>query len=86
MKRTDIYARARLILKDNPQFSIKEIPEIIPITLLCKDMRLNYSTLSKRILDPNGFTIKDIKSFSRLLNLETLETITIFTSPQTTQD
>jgi hypothetical protein len=49
---------------------MRDIPSIVPITVLTVDMKLNYSTLSKHLLDPALFTLKDVYRLAMLIRIE----------------
>jgi hypothetical protein len=49
---------------------MRDLQGIVPITVLCKDMKLNYNTLSKRLLDPSRFTVMDINRLSKLTGVD----------------
>jgi hypothetical protein len=40
--------------------SAREFVSIIQITKLCQALKLNYNTLTKRLLDPKQLTVNDI--------------------------
>jgi hypothetical protein len=73
LKKPNYYSTLRTALKDGTLESIRDIQEIVPITVLTVDMRLNYNTLSKRLLDPSMFTMEDIHRLAFLIGIDSTE-------------
>ena len=70
MKKPSYYSIVKSAIEEDTLPSIRDIQDIIPITILTQDMRINYNTLSKRLLDPSQFTMEDIGRLSRLIGIE----------------
>lgn len=73
MKKPNHYQHLKTALENGTLESIREIQHIVPITTLTQDMKLNYNTLSKRLLDPARFTMGDIYRMSMLIGIEAPE-------------
>ncbi|HTJ10600.1 MAG TPA: hypothetical protein VL547_01180 [Dinghuibacter sp.] len=70
MKKPSYYSIVKTAIEEDSLPSIRSIQDIIPITVLTQDMRINYNTLSKRLLDPAQFTMEDINRLSRLIGVD----------------
>jgi hypothetical protein len=64
------YAILKAALEAGSLESIKDITTIMPITFLCEDMDRNYNTLSKRLLAPGRFTVKDVLQLATLIGIK----------------
>jgi hypothetical protein len=69
MKKPNPYTRLKFAIKNGNIDSVRDFQRFVPITVLTKDMELNYNTLSKRLLDPAQFTIEDIYRLSILMKM-----------------
>lgn len=49
---------------------MREITDIIPVTVLLADMGLNYNTITRRLLDPGTFTMNNVKKLAALAGVE----------------
>lgn len=70
MKRPTYYSIAKAAIEEDSLPTIRSIQEIIPITVLTQDMRINYNTLSKRLLDPAQFTMEDVNKMAHLIGVD----------------
>lgn len=70
MKNAKQYAIAKAAIEAGSLDSMRDLQRIVPITELCIDMKLNYNTLSKRLLDPSRFTVMDIKRLAKLTGVD----------------
>jgi hypothetical protein len=70
IKKAQQYGILKVAIESGRLELMKDIPSIVPITVLTVDMKLNYSTLSKRLLDPARFTVKDIYRLAALIGIE----------------
>jgi hypothetical protein len=70
VRRSNQYAILKAALESGTIEAIKDIQQIVPITVLTDDMELNYNTLSKRLLDPARFTVADISRLSTLVGVD----------------
>ncbi len=68
MKKPSPYTLLRAAIKKG-NIDTRDIQRFVPITVLTKDMQLNYNTLSKRLLDPSQFTVGDVYMLSILLRM-----------------
>ncbi|TDW97151.1 hypothetical protein [Dinghuibacter silviterrae] len=66
MKQTNHYRLLKTALDNGTLGPIRNITRIVPVTVLTRDMRLNYNTTSKRLLDPGKLTATDILRLSKL--------------------
>ena len=66
MSKPNHYHALKAVLEAGTLASIRDISLIVPITTLTRDMKLNYNTISKRILDPARFTVADIYRLAKL--------------------
>jgi hypothetical protein len=73
LKKPNHYQTLKAALEDGTIESIREIQHIVPITTLTQDMKLNYNTLSKRLLDPARFTMGDVHRLSLLIGIDAAE-------------
>lgn len=73
MKKPNHYQHLKTALENDTLESIREIQHIVPITTLTQDMKLNYNTLSKRLLDPTRFTVGDVYRLSMLIGIDAPE-------------
>jgi hypothetical protein len=70
IKKTQQYGILKAAIEAGRLELMKDIQSIVPITMLTGDVELNYSTLSKRLLDPARFTVKDIYRLVALIGIE----------------
>ena len=47
----------------------KEIFEIIPRTVVCQDMGMNYQTFTRKVSSPDTFTLREIIFMSQLFEV-----------------
>lgn len=73
MKKPNYYTVLKAALENGSLESIRDIQQIVPITVLTQDMQLNYNTLSKRLLDPSRFTMSDIHRLAGLIGIDSSE-------------
>lgn len=66
MKKPKCYNVLKAALEAGTLASVRDISNIVPITVLTRDMRINYNTLSKRLLDPSRLTLADISRLAKL--------------------
>jgi hypothetical protein len=66
MKKPNYYSVLKVALESGTLASVRDISNIVPITILTRDMRINYNTLSKRLLDPSRLTVADIERLAKL--------------------
>jgi hypothetical protein len=66
MKKPNYYNVLKVALESGTLASVRDISNIVPITILTRDMRINYNTLSKRLLDPSRLTVADIERLAKL--------------------
>jgi hypothetical protein len=66
MKKPKCYNVLKAALEGGTLASVRDISNIVPITVLTRDMRINYNTLSKRLLDPSRLTLADISRLAKL--------------------
>lgn len=70
LKRSNQYAILKAAWESGSLETLRDIQQIVPITVLTEDMKLNYNTLSKRLLDPARFTVRDVYRLAALIGLE----------------
>jgi hypothetical protein len=68
MKKPSPYTLLRAAIKKD-KIDTMDIQRFVAITVLTKDMEMNYNTLSKRLLDPSQFTVGDVYRLSILLRM-----------------
>lgn len=73
MKKPNHYSVLKAAIENGTLESIRDIQDIVPITILTQDMRINYNTLSKRLLDPAQFTMSDIHRLAALTGMDSAE-------------
>jgi len=49
--------------------SFKEIFEIIPRTVVCQDMGMNYQTFTRKVALPDTFTLRELIFMSQLFDI-----------------
>ncbi|WEK34159.1 MAG: hypothetical protein P0Y53_16850 [Candidatus Pseudobacter hemicellulosilyticus] len=52
--------------------SFQDIFDILPKSILSRDLRLNYSRLVKRVHNPNLFTLREIRQMAELIEVDGL--------------
>ena len=55
--------------------SFAKIFEIIPKTVVARDLGMNASTLGKKLLQPEHFTLDELRRIARLCNVPNAEVI-----------
>ncbi|TDW99733.1 hypothetical protein [Dinghuibacter silviterrae] len=75
MKQPDCYRILRAAFEGDELRRVRDIPHIVPVTILTRDMGLNYNTLSKRLLDPSRFTAADILRLSGLVGVKPIDVL-----------
>ncbi|TDX02198.1 hypothetical protein [Dinghuibacter silviterrae] len=70
MRQPNYYRVLKTALDNGTLGPIRNITRFVPVTVLTKDMRLNYNTVSKRLLDPGRLTAIDIMRLSKLVGVE----------------
>jgi hypothetical protein len=70
MEEPKYYRILKAALRDGSLEYVRDIPKIVPVTVLAQDMRLNYNTISKRLLDPCQFTMTDIRRLADLVKMD----------------
>lgn len=73
MKKPNHYSVLKAAIENGTLESVRDIQLIVPITTLTQDMRLNYNTLSKRLLEPSRLTISDINRLATLIGIDSAE-------------
>jgi hypothetical protein len=73
LKKPSHYTLLRAAIENGSLETIRDIQRFVPITVLTKDMLLNYNTLSKRLLDPAQFTVGDVYRLSILMGMDPSE-------------
>lgn len=63
------YTALRRIIEENELPHFNDAQYIIPITVLAKDMKANYSTFKKKMEDPGKMTVRDLAALSKLLDV-----------------
>lgn len=69
MNKAQQYAYLKAAIESGTLERIRDIQRIVYITTLTEDMKLNYNTLSKRLLAPERFTVKDVHRVASLVGL-----------------
>jgi hypothetical protein len=67
------YRRARQILRADPRFRVRNLCDLVPVTVLCDDLQLNYTTLVRRLADPALFTMKNIAALAKVFKMDRQE-------------
>jgi hypothetical protein len=73
VKKPNHYAVLKTAMENGTVENMRDITRVVPITVLTLDMRLNYNTLSKRLLDPSRFTMGDIQRLAFLIGIDPAE-------------
>lgn len=64
------YKAVKSLIESNSLKGIKEIFELIPLTVVRVDMRINYNTLRRRIQSPGLLTVDDINKLAKLIGVD----------------
>jgi hypothetical protein len=70
MKLNIYYQALKGVLQDGSLTHLNDSQYIIPITVMARDMKANYSTFKKKLEDPGKLTVKDIRSMAALIGME----------------
>ncbi|TDX01228.1 hypothetical protein [Dinghuibacter silviterrae] len=73
MKKPNYYSLLKTAMENGTVEFVRDIPRVVPITQLTHDMRMNYNTLSKRLLDPSRLTLADLQRLATLLGVDSSE-------------
>jgi hypothetical protein len=63
------YNAVKSMMEVNNISNFKEIFDIIPKTLVSKDMGMNYQTFTRKVEGPDQFTIRELISLSELFEV-----------------
>ena len=64
------YTALRRIMEEDELPHFNDAQYIIPITVLAKDMKVNYSTFKKKMEDPGKMTVRDLAGLSKLIEVD----------------
>jgi hypothetical protein len=64
------YKAVKSLIETNNIKSLKEVFEIIPLTVVRVDMGVNYNTLRRRIQSSGLLTVDDINKLSELMEVD----------------
>lgn len=64
------YQTIRLYIQAGAISSFGEIFDILPKSVLSRDLRLNYIRLVKKIQDPNLFTLREMRRMAELIEVD----------------
>ena len=70
MKKPSPYTLLKAAIENGYIDSVRDIQKFVPITVLTRDIYLNYNTLSKRLLDPQQLTVGDVYRLSFLIGMD----------------
>jgi hypothetical protein len=54
------YGIIRALLKEGERYRFKDVFDVIPKTIVAKDLGMNYHTFTRKVEDPERFTLKEI--------------------------
>jgi hypothetical protein len=63
------YNAIKSMVEDGSISTFKEIFEVIPKTLVSKDMGMNYQTFTRKVTDPDLFTVREVLFMSNLFGV-----------------
>ena len=69
------YSAIKSLIANNQFNKFSEIFTIAPISVVCKDLKLNYSTFHRKVHKPALFTLKDLHSMAKLFDCDVLELV-----------
>lgn len=67
------YKAIKSLIETESLKSLKEIFEILPVTVVRVDMKVNYNTLRRRIDTPKLLTVEDIVKLASLIEVDPLK-------------
>jgi len=70
MKLNIYYQALKGVMEDGSLTHLNDSQYIIPITVLARDMKANYSTFKKKLEDPGKLTVRDIRGMAALIGIE----------------
>ncbi len=63
------YKAIKSLIESNSLKGLKEVFEIIPLTIVRVDMKINYNTLRRRVHSPGLLTIQDVNKLAELIEV-----------------
>jgi hypothetical protein len=60
------YYLIKALLKEGGQYRFTDIFDIIPKTIVVSDLHMNYHTFTRKVLDPERFTLKEIVKMAEM--------------------
>jgi hypothetical protein len=70
MKKPSTYTLLKAAIENGYIDSVREIQKFVSITVLTRDICLNYNTLSKRLLYPQQLTVGDVYRLAFLIGVD----------------
>ena len=67
------YNAIKSMVDDGSISTFKEIFEVIPKTLVSKDMGMNYQTFTRKVTDPELFTVREILFMANLFGVSSTD-------------
>lgn len=67
------YNAAKLLIQANQVSDLKQIFDFLPISVVAKDAKMNYSTLYRKVNDIDTFTIGDLKKLAKLIEVDFMQ-------------
>jgi len=64
------YKAIKSLIESDSLKGLKDVFEILPLTVVRVDMGINYNTLRRRVLSPGLLTVDDIRKLSELIEVE----------------
>lgn len=64
------YKAIKSLIESNSLKGLKEIFELLPLTVVRVDMGINYNTLRRKVHSPGLLTIEDINKLSELIEVD----------------
>ena len=77
MVRDPRYRAVCSLIKGNEISTIKEIFEVLPRTVLARDLRQNYAQFAAKIRNPTRFTVLDVFRMASWIQVEPEQLVTL---------
>jgi hypothetical protein len=67
------YKAIKSLIQSNSLQGLKEVFTVIPLSVVQRDIEMNYLTLRRRIDNPELLTVRDINAMAELFEVEPAE-------------
>ena len=71
------YRAIKSLIESKSISSLKDIFTVVPLTVVKKDLKVNYDTLRKRVQNPETLTSKNIVGLAGLFEVDPVEVFRI---------